>query len=86
MTGSCWPPELLTGNGLRAADQTGSPVCERLMTPNLSVLNSLWAVVISTGFIGLDLAAEARKHGIEVTAPENADRPMARADSVAGAV
>lgn len=55
------------------------------MTPNLSMLNLMWAVVIRAGFIDLEFAA-ARKHGIEVTVLEYADRPMARAlTSVTGA-
>jgi 3-phenylpropionate/trans-cinnamate dioxygenase ferredoxin reductase subunit len=41
------------------------------------------AVVIGAGFIGLEFAAAAAKHGIDVTVIEVADRPMARALSPA---
>jgi 3-phenylpropionate/trans-cinnamate dioxygenase ferredoxin reductase subunit len=37
------------------------------------------AVVIGGGFIGLEFAAVARKHGIDVSVVEMAQRPMARA-------
>jgi 3-phenylpropionate/trans-cinnamate dioxygenase ferredoxin reductase subunit len=40
------------------------------------------AVVIGAGFIGLEFAAVARDHGIDVTVIEAAVRPMARALSV----
>lgn len=40
------------------------------------------AVVIGAGFIGLEFAAVARDHGIDVTVIEAADRPMARALSL----
>jgi len=41
------------------------------------------AVVIGAGFIGLEFAAVAAKHGLAVTVIEVADRPMARALSPA---
>jgi 3-phenylpropionate/trans-cinnamate dioxygenase ferredoxin reductase subunit len=37
------------------------------------------AVVIGAGFIGLEFAASAAKHGLDVTVLDVADRPMARA-------
>lgn len=37
------------------------------------------AVVVGAGFIGLEVAAAARKRGVEVTVLEAADRPMVRA-------
>ncbi len=39
------------------------------------------AVVIGAGFIGLEFAASAAKHGLDVTVLDVADRPMARAVS-----
>jgi 3-phenylpropionate/trans-cinnamate dioxygenase ferredoxin reductase component len=39
------------------------------------------AVVIGAGFIGLEFAASARKHGLNVTVLDVADRPLARAVS-----
>jgi 3-phenylpropionate/trans-cinnamate dioxygenase ferredoxin reductase subunit len=39
--------------------------------------------VIGAGFIGLEVAAAARKKGLQVTVVEAADRPMSRAVSVA---
>lgn len=39
------------------------------------------AVVIGAGFIGLEFAASAKKHGLDVTVLDVADRPMARAAS-----
>jgi 3-phenylpropionate/trans-cinnamate dioxygenase ferredoxin reductase subunit len=36
-------------------------------------------VVVGAGFIGLEFAAAARKHGVDVTVLEAADRPMGRA-------
>jgi 3-phenylpropionate/trans-cinnamate dioxygenase ferredoxin reductase subunit len=39
------------------------------------------AVVIGAGFIGLEFAASAAKHGLNVTVLDVADRPMARAVS-----
>jgi 3-phenylpropionate/trans-cinnamate dioxygenase ferredoxin reductase subunit len=39
------------------------------------------AVVIGAGFIGLEFAASAAKHGLDVTVLDYADRPMARAVS-----
>jgi 3-phenylpropionate/trans-cinnamate dioxygenase ferredoxin reductase component len=40
-------------------------------------------LVVGAGFIGLELAAAARKHGLPVTVLEAADRPMGRALSPA---
>jgi 3-phenylpropionate/trans-cinnamate dioxygenase ferredoxin reductase component len=39
------------------------------------------AVVVGAGFIGLEFAASAAKHGLDVTVLEVTDRPMARAVS-----
>jgi 3-phenylpropionate/trans-cinnamate dioxygenase ferredoxin reductase subunit len=39
------------------------------------------AVVIGAGFIGLEFAAAAAKHGLDITVVDLADRPMARAVS-----
>lgn len=49
------------------------------LTARLAECSSL--VVVGAGFIGLEVAAAARNHGIDVTVVEAADRPMGRAVS-----
>lgn len=80
---------LATGGEARRLPIPGAELPGVYVLRNLSEADGLSAalqgarqlVIIGAGYIGLEVAASARKRGLEVTVLEAADRPMARTAS-----
>ncbi len=80
---------LATGGEARRLDLPGADLPGVHVLRNLAEANALSAalesakrlVIIGAGYIGLEVAASARKRGLEVAVLEAADRPMARTAS-----
>ncbi|GAY07269.1 ferredoxin reductase [Pseudonocardia sp. N23] len=74
-------PRPLTVPGAGSADVLELRTLADARALRASLLRARSAVVVGAGFTGLELAAAARRPGVEVTVPEFADRVLGRAVS-----